>query len=935
MIGRESELRQVGSFLEAAGPGTRGLLLQGEAGIGKTTIWHAALDVAARHGYRVVVTRPTEAEARLPFAALNDLFGDLLDTIQPELPAPQQSALDVALMRTSVDGERMQPLALSLAVLELMRSASSKQPLAVAIDDVQWLDESSAGVVRFALRRLESDRVIVIVTERTHPTPEAPPILADLPAERLVRVPVVALGAEEIDRLLDESLKLRLSPTMLKQVQRLAGGNPFHAMEIGRALAARGVDQATGHVPLPESLGGLLRARLDSLPDAAHEVAVHVAGLSYPTAALIEATLGQERAQVGLAEARDADVLAPGDDPIRFTHPLLASEAMAALDDESRREMHRRLAGVVVEPEELARHLALGAPGPDPNVADALDAAATHAHGRGAPDAAAELSELAAGLTPADDPARARRMAAAGRYRLMAGDVGRAREILERALEEPAAASGPARGEVLFRLAGVRMLMDDFTASDQIGQEALHEAARDPSLTVQVKLLLAGTSYITGRNWSAGAGHAFEAMQLAEELKDPRLLAATIGPYASWRYATGHGHDRDLERRAAEVEQSTKQFRTLDLPEYDFAGIEFQEGDTASATSRMRGLLERAEADGDYSSLPFLLANLTISDFLEGRSDVAWIRIDRAARLALTTEQRVAQVHTLVCEARLAARLGDADRALSAGRQAFDLMATTSWRVAEWSMRAELALLQLSRGEASAAIGLLAGALDSDESDESGRRLWARGVAVEALVSLGRHEEAESAVAALEEHARSHGSPRLVADAARSRARLLAADGDLDGANAAIGEAESIHRRIDDPWELARTLLAAGDVHRRARRRARARTALREAHETFVFLGARLWVKQARDQLARIDATREKGGLTPTQRKVAELVASGLTNREAADRLFMSPHTVEAHLSAIYRALDIGSRGQLAAALAEGGATPRDSDRETRDSGRS
>jgi DNA-binding CsgD family transcriptional regulator len=102
-----------------------------------------------------------------------------------------------------------------------------------------------------------------------------------------------------------------------------------------------------------------------------------------------------------------------------------------------------------------------------------------------------------------------------------------------------------------------------------------------------------------------------------------------------------------------------------------------------------------------------------------------------------------------------------------------------------------------------------------------------------------------------------------------------------------------------------------------------------------VFLGARLWAKQARDQLARIDATREKGGLTPTQRRVAELVASGLTNREAADRLFMSPHTVEAHLSAIYRALDIGSRGQLAAALAEGGATPRDSDRETRDSGRS
>lgn len=126
MIGREGELTLVESFLEDAGPGTHALFLLGEAGIGKTTIWQAALDAAAKRGYRVVVTRPTEAEARLPFAGLNDLFGDLVDA-GPELPPPQQTALDVALMRASVEGEPIQPLALSLAVLELMRSASSKR----------------------------------------------------------------------------------------------------------------------------------------------------------------------------------------------------------------------------------------------------------------------------------------------------------------------------------------------------------------------------------------------------------------------------------------------------------------------------------------------------------------------------------------------------------------------------------------------------------------------------------------------------------------------------------------------------------------------------------------------------------------------------------------------------------------------------------------
>src|SRR5688500_15611890 len=118
MIGREGELRLVESFLRAAGPGTHALLVQGAAGIGKTTIWQAALDAAAGRGYHVTVTRPTEAEARIPFAGLNDLFGSLVDAWGQELPPPQRTALDVALMRATAQGEPMQPLALSLAVLE-------------------------------------------------------------------------------------------------------------------------------------------------------------------------------------------------------------------------------------------------------------------------------------------------------------------------------------------------------------------------------------------------------------------------------------------------------------------------------------------------------------------------------------------------------------------------------------------------------------------------------------------------------------------------------------------------------------------------------------------------------------------------------------------------------------------------------------------------
>jgi ATP/maltotriose-dependent transcriptional regulator MalT len=933
MIGREGELRLVESFFHAAGPGTHALLLQGEAGIGKTTIWQAALDAAAGRGYRVSVTRPTEAEARIPFTGLNDLFGDLVDGWALDLPPPQRTALDVALMRATADGEPMQPLALSLAVLELVRAASSTRPLALGIDDVQWLDESSAGVVRFALRRLESEHVVVIATERTqHAESPVPAIATDLPAERVVRVAVRALGAEDVDRILEEALGLQLSPTMLRRVHRMSDGNPFHVLEIGRALATRGVDRASGDISLPESVGGLVRARLAALPPDAREVAVHAAALSHPTATLLETVLGAERARSGLAEARDAAVIVPGEDPIRFTHPLLASEVYAALDNDDRRGMHRRLATVMTEPEERARHLALGATGPDPVVADALDTAATHAHGRGAPEAAAELSELAAGATPPADPVRARRMATAGRYRLMAGDVGRARELLERALEEPVAKRGTPRAELLFRLASVRQLMDDFTASEALGREALSHAGDDVPLAVQIKLLLAGVSFITGRDWASGAQHAFEAMELAQAIDDPRLLASTIGAYATWRYATGHGHDRELARRAVELEPWTGHLRTLDLPEYDVANIESSEGETTSSLARMTKLLDRAERDGDYSSLPFLIGNVAASDFLEGRGDAARERIERAKRLSRTTEQRTAEVHSLVSEAKLEARLGDANRAFAAARQAFDLMEATKWRVGEWWLRIDLATLELSRGDPESALDFVADAMTSPQGDEPRRTRWAQSVAVEALVALGRHDEARSVLSDLEDHARTQGSPRLTAEALRARARLLAATGEVEEADAAIAEAEAIHRRLEDPWELGRTLLVAGEVHRRARRRARARAVLREALETFTFLGARLWAKQAREQLGRIGAAREEGSLTPTQREVAELVAGGLTNRQVAGRLSMSPHTVEAHLSATYRALGIGSRGELGAALAADGAPVRDSAGGSRDS---
>ena len=722
---------------------------------------------------------------------------------------------------------------------------------------------------------------------------------------------------QEVDRLLDRSLRLRLAPTALQRVHRLSGGNPYHALEIGRAMQT----DPSGDVTVPDSLGRLVRERLMRLSPHARSVALHVAALAQATTATLEASIGRDAAQAGLVVARDAGILHASADPIRFAQPLVAGELLAGLGDDERRDLHRRLADVVTEPAERARHLALAANGPDEAVAEALDGAAERSHARGAPDGAADLSELAAELTPQDDPARGRRLAAAGRYRVVAGDVARARTLLDAALSVPAAAAGPARAELLTALAQVRQLMDDHVAAGALSEEALAHVGADPRLAIRAKLLLAGVSYITGRRWNEGATHATEAMEIAESLGDPDVVAITLGPYVSWRVATGHGRERTLDERARELASRMRSLRAMDRADYALVSVDLAEGDTAAAGARVSRLLDDAEKDGDYSSLPFLLAHASSFDFLDGRADDARERIAHAGRLADVTNQRTARVHVLGFEARLLARLGDADGARATAEQAFDLMAATGWRFGEWPMRVELALLELSRGDGSAALAFVDGAQDSPSDDWSGRHRWALPTAAETLVALGRLDQARHALDGLPEYR----PRRLHADSLRARGRLLAAGGDLDAAASVLDEAEAIHRQMDDRWELARTLVVAGEAHRRARRRARARSALREAHESFIFLGARRWADQARELLARIDGPRRDDGLTPTQREVAELVAIGLTNRQVADRLFMSPHTVEAHLKAIYRTLEIGSRGELRDAI-------RDSTHGTRDS---
>jgi tetratricopeptide (TPR) repeat protein len=258
---------------------------------------------------------------------------------------------------------------------------------------------------------------------------------------------------------------VNLPPSTVSRVHRASGGNPFYAIEIARALQRRGLTRLEGQLRLPDTLAALVRDRLEALSDAAEVVVAHASALSQPTVEVIDAAVASRVSGAGLADAVAAAVVTVDGNLIRFAHPLLAGEAYARLREGERREVHRRLASAVSEPEEHARHLALASAGPDEIVARELDRAAEHAQARGAVESVAELAELAVALTPQDEATRLQRRTRAGHYWMVAGDMGRARAELESALSD--SPPGNIRAEVLFRLGEVLQLIGDWPAAER------------------------------------------------------------------------------------------------------------------------------------------------------------------------------------------------------------------------------------------------------------------------------------------------------------------------------------------------------------------------------------------------------------------------------------------------------------------------------------
>ena len=918
VLGRDVALEDVGRFIDALATGPAALLLEGEAGIGKTTIWRAAAAAAAQRDYRVISATAVEGEADLPFVALRDLLELVPADAAAALPPPQRDALEVALLRSDDPRAVADQHAVCAAVLGVVRALAAERPLVVALDDVGWLDQSSDRVLRYVVRRLSTEPVGVLAARRPAPDPAPLGVDTSLLSARLHRVELGPLEPDALHALLTEHHGFGLPRRVIRRIHAACGGNPFAAVEIGRALHASGERVLTEDaLPLP---GGVLQAtaqRIAALSPAARRALSVAAVAVTATAELVAAALGED-AEDALEEAEARGLVEVGDTVVRFPHPLLRAAAAASVTARERRRLHRGLAGLVVDPDERAVHLAAGAASPDEAVAAALAEAADRAFARGAPDAAAALAGRAASLTPPGaSEAHARRRIAAAEYQYRAEDTEAAQAGLTELIAE--LPTGELRAEALLWLACVRKAQDGTAEAVQLARQALAEAGA-AELHAAAERDLALALVWAGGDLVDGNRHAAAALQTARASGDPASIAESEAVLAWTQFWVGAGLRTDLLERARACPTWSRyapQGANPDTLVGLLMGWADQQNEARQALHAEDRRLTELGQDRPRALVLFTLTELecragdwpSALRYAEDGLRTAELAGDEFHRALLRYARGLVAAH----QGRLGAARADAEQAIATGTKTRSALAT---RFAATL----LGFIALSAGDhagVDAHLGPLSAALLPGGRFDPG---LARFVPdhIEALTALGRTAHAEELLTPFEAQATALERPWALAAAARCRALLHAAAGNPDAARAAAEAALAAHDRVEMPFERARTLLVAGTVRRRARRRREAREILEAALAEFTRLGATPWAGRARAELGRLGGRAPSPqALTESERRIAEQVVLGLSNKEVAAALFVTVSTVEAALWKVYRKIDVRSRTELAARLAE------------------
>ena len=895
VIGRERELEQAWAFLAAASEQPRRLVLKGEAGIGKSTIWSAVVEEAGSLGYCVLSARPSEAEAELPFAVLADVFEPVDEAVLVELPDVQRSALDDALRR-GTRKRTVDPTAVALATLGALRALARLRSTLVAIDDLQWMDTASLRALTFAFRRAGDEPFGLLATVRTDFDTEL-----TSPASS-VRLEITGLGERQLATLVLERTGRVLTSLQLAELVRLSGGNPFYALELAAAANAGG--------RLPESLTAALRARLSTLSRAARS-----AGLVAATVGRIDEDLIRRLHGSGIDELWASGIVGHRPRGPWFAHPLFASVLLDLSSPADVRAAHLSLATALEDPDERALHLARGTDGPSSAVAAELEEAAGRLDARGAPETAAILVERAAALTPDDDAgARTRRLVKAADLYSAAGD-GRTHvlPLLERLADT--LPPGTERARVLVRLGWLGAQLGSLTTSATLEylERAVAESGGDAGVASAANAALARMRGIGGDHLVA-VRHAELAVDAGDGFDPDGMFPSPFGELGTAKFFAGQGLDEaTFERGIALESQLSLTGEPYQSPRLQYALALLYTGELSRSRDVLHGLLSQAVDFGRVRSTAGCLLHLVDLEVRAGnlaRAD------EHAAEFAFFDRQLREDASALWYPAGVVAlhqgRTDDARRILSEGAESARQSESTTWLAHHLEA---LGLLELSVGDLAAARNALTSLPARLRATGFGE--WAvhplHPDLIEALIGLGELDEAAELTAELEAYGQRLDRPWGLATAARSRALLHASNADGAAALEAVQRALVEHERLDWPFEHGRTLLVHGVTLRRLGRRRDAAAALDRARSIFTSLGNPLWLARVDAEAGRLGGRRgATGELTATEARVAELASQGLRNAEIAARLYVTPKTVEATLSRVYRKLGVRSRTELA-----------------------
>ena len=895
LLGRDADRDVLRSAVTRARAGrSAALVLRGEPGIGKSVLLD---ELATGPGLFVLRCAGVESEAEIPFASLHLLLGPVIGRAEV-LPELQRTALLGALGLGPPAGR--DPLLIGAAVLTLLGDLAEAEPVLCLIDDAHWLDDSSARTLRFVARRLHADAVAMIFAAR----PEFDP--AGLPEHWLD-----GIGEPDRAALLDRWAP-GLDPAARERIARESGGNPLALRELPRVAGEQ--THLPGPLPLPRRIEHAFGTRIARLPATARTVlaiaaADETGGLGTLLRAAASRGISRDDLRVALQEAETAELVRVSGGRLVFAHPLLRAAAYQRAGFDERLAAHRALAeAVAAEPDQQAWHLAAAATGPDETAARALEQTAERARGRSGYAAASAALERAAELT-GDPGLRGRRLIEAAVAANHAGQQARTRQLLDQVGEPPA---DPLRAAGYHELQA-RVAFDS------------GDAARAHDLLVAASAALAGVDPVAARAVLIDA--ARNAWQLSDPLRvsdaSERLakLGGTIpdGPAAAVAAVAGaatlltSGPTGALSAMRPLVAEGLRArgAYALRLNAAFVAGIV---GDFTAGGSIARQMVDECRAAGAVGWLPLAHVTLATAELYLGRFRHAVATATEGLQLAADTGQPNRAGYLEGVLAWIAAVQGDDEACLRFSAQCQD--GFTAHRIANglaWAVWAR-ALRDLAYGRAAEALDRLDAALDGPVRHQVHSVYFAPDQ-VESAVRLGEPDRGRAACDRFGTWAEAAGQDWAHAVWQRCQGMLAA---DADAADHHFAAAIRAHADGARPWEIARTQLAVGERLRRDRRKNQARSHLRTAREMFERLSARPWADRAAAELRAAGEQTDSAPagdllatLSPQELQIVKLAHAGLTNREIAAQLFLSPKTVSYHLYRAFPKLNVANRGQL------------------------